>query len=89
MIPKTVIIGDFNIDYDKIFDDNYANKNMFDDFDELLGEFNLIQMVKFKTWSRMVGPVLRSSVLDHVLYDENYVICICTQFVNCCWISNV
>ena len=74
MIPKTVIIGDFNIDYDKIFDDNYANKNMFDDFDELLGEFNLIQMVKFKTWFRIVGPVLRSSVLDHFYVEDPVVI---------------
>ena len=64
--PKTVILGDFNIDYDKIFDDNYTHKNLFDDFEEILSECNLIQMVKFKTWSRIVGPVLRSSILlDH------------------------
>ena len=73
MIPKTVILGDFNIDYDKIFNDNYAHKNLFDDFDEMLAEFNLIQMVKFKTWSRMVGTVMRSSILDHV-YVENPVV---------------
>ena len=33
------------------------------DFDEALAEFNLIQLVKFETWSRMER---RSSILDHI-----------------------
>ena len=28
MIPKTVLLGDFNLDYEKIYDDSYAHKNI-------------------------------------------------------------
>ena len=66
MIPKTVVLGDFNLDYGKLYDDNYACKHMFDDFENELSDFDLIQMVVFETWSRMVGPVLRSSTLNHI-----------------------
>ena len=38
MKTKTAIIGDFNIDFDKLFDDNYAHRNLFDDFDEILNQ---------------------------------------------------
>ena len=73
--PQT-LLGDFNLDYEKIFDDNYTYKNLFADFDEILSDFNLIQMVKFKfkTWSRMVGPILRSSILDHVYVQDPVVV---------------
>ena len=70
MIPKTVLLGDFNLDYGRIYDDNYAHKNLFADFDEILSDYNLIQMVNFVTWSRMIGPNLRSSVLDHVYVKD-------------------
>ena len=36
--------------------------------------FNLIQMVNFVTWSRMVGQFLRSSILDHVYLNDPTVI---------------
>ena len=39
---------------------------MFDDFDDLLSMFNLVQVVNFVTWSRMVGLTLRLSILDHI-----------------------
>ena len=48
MTSKCVIVGDFNMEYAKIFDDNYNNKNLFQDFDDILSSFNLIQLVKFK-----------------------------------------
>ena len=70
MIPKTVLLGDFNLDYGRIYDDNYAHKNLFADFDEILSDYNLIQMVNFVTWSRMIGPNLRSSVLDHAYVKD-------------------
>ena len=66
MTSKCVIVGDFNMDYAKIYDDNYNNKNLFQDFDDILSDFNLIQVVKFETWSRMVGTERRSSILDHI-----------------------
>ena len=39
-------------------------------FDSKLGELNLLQLVKFDTWSRQVGLVLRSSLLDHVYVNN-------------------
>ena len=62
MTVNCVILGDFNLDYAKAYDVNYCNKNFFSDFDEVLSEFELIQLVKFETWSRMVGIKRRSSI---------------------------
>ena len=74
MTSKCVIVGDFNMDYAKIYDDNYNNKNLFQDFDDILSDFNLIQLVKFETWSRMVGTERRSSILDHIYIKDPTVI---------------
>ena len=54
----------------KAYDVNYNNKNLFSDFDEVLSEFELIQLVKFETWSRMVGTERRSSILDHIYIKD-------------------
>ena len=70
MMPNTVLLGDFNLNYEKIYDDNYAHKNLFSDFDEILHDCELVQMVDFVTWSRMVGPNLRSSILDHIYVKD-------------------
>ena len=47
-----------------------CNKHLFSDFDDALTEFNLVQIVKFETWSRMVGTERRSSILDHVYIKD-------------------
>ena len=49
MIESCVINGDFNIDYSRIYDENYCNKNLFEDFDEVLSDYNIIQIVNFST----------------------------------------
>ena len=69
-VGDTVIMGDFNLDYAKRHDVNYDRKNYFELFDEKLGDLNLIQMVRFVTWSRLVGLVLRSSILDHIYVNN-------------------
>jgi exonuclease III len=61
-----VILGDFNVDHAKKYDVTYANKHLFDDFDNCLSHLGLFQHVNFVTWSRLVNGTLRSSVLDHV-----------------------
>ena len=39
MTSDTLLIGDFNLNYEKVHDDNYAYKNMFVDFEEaILGQ---------------------------------------------------
>ena len=63
-------MGDFNLDTSKQFNANYAHKDLFTDFENELGGQNLIQMVKFKTWSRVVNNVLKESTLDHVYVKD-------------------
>ena len=59
------------MDYSIIFNQcYYAHTNLFADFDKTLSNYNLIQMINFVTWSRMIGPNLRSSVLDHVYVKD-------------------
>ena len=70
MTERCIVVGDFNLDYSKIADVNYGYKNLFNDFDELLGNFELVQLVNFVTWSRLVGMSLRSSILDHIYIKD-------------------
>ena len=49
MLDGCIVKGDFNLDYAKVFDDNYCNKNLFMDFDDVLSEFNLVQHINFVT----------------------------------------
>ena len=67
---RCIVIGDFNLDYSKIFDVNYGYKSLFEDFDVALSNFELVQVVNFVTWSRMVGTSLRSSILDHIYIKD-------------------
>ena len=62
-----MIVGDFNLDFSKAYN---SNKNFFSDFDEVLSEFELVQIVKFKTRSRMVGTDRRSFILDHIYFKN-------------------
>ena len=66
MTSKMFIVGDFNIDYRKRYDVEYRLRDLFGCFDEILGGLNLVQMIDFPTWSRVVLNVYRESILDHV-----------------------
>ena len=67
---RFVILGDFNLDYCLKNDENYRNVNMFNDFDSAFNDKNLVQMVEFPTWSRIVNNVLRESLLDHIYVTD-------------------
>ena len=54
-IRGTKLLGDFNLDFLKKHCINYANRNLFDDFDDVLSDLNLILMVNCTTWSRIVN----------------------------------
>ena len=45
-------------------DVNYRYENLFNDFDSVFDGINLIQMVEFATWSRIVNNVVPESLLD-------------------------
>ena len=59
-------MGDFNLDYSQKDNLNFRYKNMFEDLDAKLSDKNLIQIIDFPTWSRLINNVLKESILDHV-----------------------
>ena len=48
----------------------FKQANLFEVFDSRLDDLNLIQLVNFDTWSRMVGLVVRSSIRDHIYVNR-------------------
>ena len=48
-VNNTVVLGDFNLDYNKRNDVSYANADLFEIFDERLDDLNLFQLIKFNT----------------------------------------
>ena len=64
--PQTIIIGDFNLDFNKKYDVQYSHKHYFNILDVLINEKNLMQIVNFDTWSRNINNTIKTSLLDHV-----------------------
>ena len=58
---KKILLGDFNLDYRRLNDDNYVHKNLYSDFDDLLSNLNFIQLIDFVMWSQIVGDELKES----------------------------
>ena len=67
---NTVLLGDFNLDWNKKGHQNYAFKNYFETMDRILNDHSLVQLVKFPTWSRTVLTEHRESTIDHI-YSNN------------------
>ena len=61
-----ILLGDFNLNCTKKNDINYTYVRYFDDFDDMLGNNNLVQLIEFPTWSRIINNVLSESVIDHI-----------------------
>ena len=80
---ETVLIGDFNLDYCKRFDITYSHRNLFEDFEEVLSDENLVQLVKFKTWLRVVELTVKSSTLDHVYVKDISILDVITHIKPC------
>lgn len=62
---KTIIVGDFNLDYAKISDDSYSNRQIFDIWLQFIDELGLIQFIQEPTWSRCINGKMKNSILDH------------------------
>ena len=61
-----IILGDFNLDYNKIYLSNYNFSSLYDELIEIFEPLGLIQMVNFETWSRFVQQIRRTSIIDHI-----------------------
>ena len=46
----------------------YSHHRYYDLLQSKFNELNLIQLIKFNTWSRLVGTVWKESCLDHLIY---------------------
>ena len=60
------MLGDFDLDEKKKYKNDYAYKSYYEFLNEYFDPLNLIQLVEFETWSRLVNGTWRSSVLDHI-----------------------
>ena len=67
---NTILLGDFNLDWDKKDLINYPFKRYFEYMDEKLIEKNLVQIVTLPTWSRFVNGNLRESLMDHIYLSD-------------------
>ena len=62
----SILVGDFNIDYNRKGHPNYNHHVMCSMLDEFENERHMSQLVKMNTWRRIVNGELRTSLLDHV-----------------------
>ena len=67
---ETIILGDFNLDYEQKNLITYRFKNYFEPLNDVLDTLNLSQIVTAPTWQRIVNGTLKESLLDHV-YTRN------------------
>ncbi len=67
---NTIILGDFNLDWNMKGKRDYAFGNYYADMDEAISGLNLIQMVDFPTWSRTINNVVKLSTLDHIYSNK-------------------
>ena len=70
LTPDTILLGDFNLNFNKHSDAKYDRKNLFKDFDEALSDHNLTQLINFPTWSRIIEKNVKSSILDHIYVKD-------------------
>ena len=63
-------MGDFNLDENKRHSVDYRYKNLFDLQNETFDALNLIQLVEFPTWQRVINNVKKESTLDHLYVQD-------------------
>ena len=62
----TITLGDFNLDENKRYMNDYPQRNLFLDFDEIIGHHQYTQLVQEVTWERSIEGRMKSSIIDHV-----------------------
>ena len=67
---KSIILGDFNLDENKKNCSQYSHSRYYDLLQNNFNELNLIQLIKFNTWSRLVGTDWKESCLDHIYTND-------------------
>ena len=65
------IFGDFNLDIDMEHRPDYMYKIPLGHLTDFATQFNLKQLVHFKTWTRTINGVKKESTLDHIYTDND------------------
>ena len=71
---KIIIAGDFNLNENNRYHTNHNSKYLFENLNALCEHLNLIQIVNFPTWQRVVNNVLKESILDHIYVKNPFII---------------
>ena len=71
---KLIITGDFNLDDKQRFSVDYRLKNLFELQNATFENLNLIQLVQFPTWKRIVNNSQKESILDHIYVQDPTII---------------
>ena len=66
-----VAIGTFNLDENQKINTQYSYHRYYDLLQNRFNELNLIQLIKFNTWGRLVGNVWKESCLDHLHTNDS------------------
>ena len=67
---QPIIVGDFNLNDALKYQIDYSNHYLFAMLNHEFENQNLVQIVKFPTWSRIVNNLLKSSILDHIYIKD-------------------
>ena len=70
MTNNCLIMGDFNLDACMELRDDYNYKIHYGLLSEFTTRHNLLQLVNFKTWSRIVNGIKKESTLDHIYTNK-------------------
>ena len=66
MIKNCLIMGDFNLDAGMEARHDYGYKIPLELLSNFALENDLIQLVTFNTWKRVISGILKQSCLDHI-----------------------
>ena len=83
-VKGTILLGDFKLDYWNIHCVNCSSNSLFEDFEEILCDLDLIQLVECATWSRIVNNHFKESLLDHI-YVTDPTVCISIKTIKPCF----
>ena len=71
---EIIVLGDFNLDESKHNAVDYPRKDLFEELDNVFDPLNLIQLINFPTWQRIINNELRESILDHIYVNNPLII---------------
>ena len=74
VVDNCIILGDFNLDAGMEERQDYGYKYPLELLSNFVFENNLLQVVNFNTWSRVIYGIKKESCLDHIYVNCNEII---------------